>query len=123
MTDLERPARRISEPYARRMSIEELFRDAKTRRNGFALRAVRLKKADRIDRLLPIVTLAYILLVGHVRLARHTWTPGRWCSNNRPNECSDFTIGPALLDQARFKPAAALAAIRKATEEVGEEWG
>ena len=69
MTDLDRPAWRISALYARRMSIEELFRDAKSRRNGFALRAVRLKKADRIDRLLLIVTLAYILLVGLGRLA------------------------------------------------------
>ena len=123
MTDLDRPAWRISTLYARRMSIEELFRDAKSRRNGFALRAVRLKSADRIDRLLLIVTLAYILLVGLGRLARHKWPPGRWCSNNRPHECSDFAIGLALLDHARLKPAAALAAIRRATEEAGEKWG
>jgi len=123
MTDLDRPAWRISELYARRMSIEELFRDAKSRRNGFALRAVRLKKADRIDRLLLIVTLAYILLVGLGRLARRKWPPSRWCSNNRPDECSDFAIGLALLDQARLQPAAALAAIRQATEEAGEKWG
>jgi len=69
------------------------------------------------------VTLVYILLVGLGRLVRKKWPPGRWCSNNRPHGRSDFSIGPALLDQARFQPTAALAAIRKATEEAGENWG
>jgi len=121
MTDLDQPAGQISRLYGRRMSIEELFRDTRSRRNGFVLRAVRLKKADRMDRLLLIVTLAYLLLVGRGRLDRTTWPPGRWCCNNRLHGRSDFSIGLALLDQARFQPTAALAAIRKATEETGEK--
>jgi hypothetical protein len=43
----------------RRITVEELFRDGKNKRNGFALRHTRVTKPDRIDRLLLIVALAY----------------------------------------------------------------
>lgn len=74
-------------------------------------------------RLLLTVTLAYLLPVDLGRLARSRWSPGRWCSNNRPQECSDFTIGLAILSTAAFEPAAAFAAVRQATDEAGVKWG
>src|SRR5262249_32298532 len=37
MTDLDRPAAALTDLYAKRMTVEELFRDGKSRRNGFAL--------------------------------------------------------------------------------------
>jgi hypothetical protein len=46
------------------MTIEEVFRDQKNRRNGFALRNTRIEKAERFDRLLLVLALAYLLLVG-----------------------------------------------------------
>jgi len=49
--------------------------------------------------------------------------PACWCSNNRPQECSDFTVGLAVLNSVLFKPTATFSAIRQATEEAGGEWG
>lgn len=123
MTDLGRPALALSELYARRMTVEELFRDEKSRWNGYALRATLLTRAERIDRLLLILALAYILLVGLGRLARRRYRPGMWCSNNRPEECSDFTIGRVMLTRLRVSAAAAFAAALLATEQAAPNWG
>src|SRR5262249_37660489 len=55
MTDLEGRAEALCRLYARRMSVEELFRDAKSRRNGMALRNTRFQKVERFDRFLLVV--------------------------------------------------------------------
>lgn len=55
MTDLKRAPLALSELYGKRMTIEELFRDDKNRRNGWALRNTKITQADRIDRLLLIL--------------------------------------------------------------------
>ena len=47
MTDLTQSAYHLSEHYARRMTLKELFHDGKSRRNGFALRNTPVKHADR----------------------------------------------------------------------------
>ena len=83
MTDLAGNAVRLTDLYARRMAVEELFRDGESRRNGFALRAAQLTKAERLDRLLLVVALAYLLLTGLGRVARRLRRPGFWCSSNR----------------------------------------
>jgi hypothetical protein len=123
MTDLGGTAARLTALYGRRMAVEELFRDGKSRRNGFALRATQLTKAERLDRLLLVLALAYVLLTGLGRVARRLRRPGFWCSNNRERECSDFAIGRAVLGLLRVTAAAALAAVREATEEVAPNWG
>lgn len=92
-------------------------------RNGYALRATQIKRADRIDRLLLILALAYILLVGLGRLARRRYRPGMWCRTKRPKECSDFTIGRVLLSSLHTSAAVAFAAVRLATEQVAPNWG
>jgi predicted lysophospholipase L1 biosynthesis ABC-type transport system permease subunit len=46
------------------MQVEELFRDQKNRRNGWALRNTRFRHVDRFDRFLLILALAYLLLAG-----------------------------------------------------------
>jgi len=61
------------------MSIEELFRDHKGRRHGQSLRDTRIRHADRFDRFLLVVALAYILLMG---LARPDCEPSAWCTNH-----------------------------------------
>jgi hypothetical protein len=58
MTDLKGSALQLTALYAKRMTVEELFRDGKSRRNGFALRLTQVKEARRPDRLLLIVALA-----------------------------------------------------------------
>lgn len=123
MTDLRRPPLALSELYARRMTVEELFRDDKNRWNGYALRATQLTRPERIDRLLLILALAYILLVGLGRLARRRYRPGMWCSTNRPKECSDFTIGRVMLTRLRVSAAAAFAAVLTMTEQAAPKWG
>jgi hypothetical protein len=123
MTDLRRPPLALSELYARRMTIEELFRDDKSRRNGYALRATQLTRAERIDRLLLILALAYILLVGLGLRARRRYRPGAWCSSNRPKECSDFTIGRIMLDRMTVRAVSAFAAAIAATVQAAPKWG
>src|SRR4051794_17777230 len=63
MTDLDGRAEALCQLYGRRMSIEELFRDRKSRRNGQSLRDTKFRHADRLDRFLVVVALAYIVLV------------------------------------------------------------
>jgi hypothetical protein len=94
MTDEDRlPAQILSKVFARRMSIEEYFRDSKSKRNGFALRLIQIKDSQRLSRFLLILALAYIFLVTVGLYAAKRFRPGQWCSNNRAGECSLFTIG------------------------------
>jgi len=123
MTDLNLPARRVSDLYARRMSIEQLFRDGKNKRNGWSLRDTGLRQPDRLDRLILILALAYLLLVGLGLIGQRRYRPGHWSSNNRPDAFSLFQIGLYLLDQLRLKPADAFNALVHATESEFPKWG
>jgi hypothetical protein len=75
MTDLRRGAVEPTNMYGQRMTVEELFRDDKSKRNGFSLRHTRITKPDRIDRLLLVLALAYWLLCGIGLLARQRQRP------------------------------------------------
>lgn len=123
MTDLEGRAERLCQLYGRRMSVQELFRDHKSRRNGFALRNTRIQKVERFDRFLLILALAYILLVGLGLRAKLDFDPSAWCTNRRARECSVFTIGRALLLRTNYLPADLLRMVRWATIDVGTKWG
>lgn len=94
MTDEEHlKAQALSKVFSRRMTIEEYFRDTKSKRNGFALRLIQIKHSQRLSRFLLILALAYILLVTVGLYASKRFRPSQWCSNNRAGECSLFTIG------------------------------
>jgi hypothetical protein len=123
MTDLAWTAARLSNLYARRMTIEQVFRDNKSRRNGFALRHTRITRADRFDRLLLVLVLAYVLLVGLGLYAKRRLCPSHWCSNTRDSECSVFTIGRRLILQLEITAQQAFIEIRKATCEAVPNWG
>lgn len=118
MTDLEGRAEALCCLYGRRMSVEELFRDQKNRRNGQALRNTRIQKAERFDRFLLIVVLAYWLLVGLGLQAKLDFEPSAWCTNRRARECSVFTIGRAMLDRTNYLPEDLLRMVRWATIQV-----
>jgi hypothetical protein len=118
MTDLDGRAEALCNLYACRMSVEELFRDYKSRRNGFALRNTRIRKVDRFDRFLLILVLAYILLVGLGLRARLDFDPSAWCCNRRARECSAFTIGLAMLHRTNYLPAKLLQIVRWASIDV-----
>lgn len=123
MTDLDRSPRQLSDLYGQRMTVEELFRDEKNRRNGFALRNIQIQRADRIDRLLLILALAYILLVGIGLRAQQQYSPAVWCSSTGGRQCSVFTIGRVLTDQLQIPPHLALAAVALAITQAAPNWG
>lgn len=123
MTDLEGRAEPICELYGRRMSVEELFRDCKGRRDGLSLRDTRVRHADRFDRLLIVAALAYLLMVGLGLRAKLDHDPSAWCTNRRADECSAFTIGRAMLDRTNYAPDELLQAVRRATNQVAKQWG
>jgi hypothetical protein len=127
ITDLPGNAASLTALYARRMAVEELFRDDKSLRNGWALRLTQLREARRLDRLLLIVALAYWLLVGLGLLARQKHRPALWCSTNREKrgrqQCSAFTIGRTVRDLLHERPADAFQAAADATASAAINWG
>jgi hypothetical protein len=123
MTDLNADPWDLTRLYARRMTIEECFRDQKSKRNGFALRLIQVTMPDRIDRLLLILVLAYLLLIGLGLIARQRYRPSEWCNTNNPRQCSNFTIGRHMLERMTVSPADAVAAIIDALTQEAQNWG
>lgn len=123
MTDLTGTAQQLCKLYGRRMTIEQLFRDHKSKRNGWSLRDTQLKTPDRLDRLLLVLALAYLLLCGLGLIAKKDYKPADWCSTSRDNECSLFLIGLIMLPKLKASPPQALAAVFDLSETVAENWG
>jgi hypothetical protein len=63
MTSVEDGARKVMAFYAKRMQIEEWFRDGKGMRRGFQMRAMKLKGARRYERMMLVLAVAYWWLV------------------------------------------------------------
>jgi hypothetical protein len=124
ITDLSKAsAIHLSELYGKRMGIEEFFRDCKSVRNGLALRHTQLKRADRFDRFILILVLAYLLLTGLGLRAMAECRPGEWSSCNKGTPCSAALVGRAILDRFRISAAVAIAAIFDATVNAAPKWG
>jgi hypothetical protein len=51
-------AKVLARVFARRMTIEEYFRDARNKRNGFALRLIQIQDSQRLSRFLLILAMA-----------------------------------------------------------------
>jgi Transposase DDE domain len=123
MSDLHRPAHELVTLYGKRMQIEQFFRDAKSKRNGWSLRDTGLTRPERLDRLILILALAYLLLVGLGLCAAGRFRSGKWASNNRDGEYSAFQIGQFMLDQLRLKTHLLLRAILANSEGRETKWG
>jgi hypothetical protein len=126
MTDLDRSPLSLSNLYGQRMTVEEFFRDQKNKRNGWSLRDTLITRADRIDRLLLILALAYILLIGIGLLASRALSPGVWCSTNsrKRQQCSVFLIGQLMQERLSAPPWRAFRAVVTATvNSIGGNWG
>ena len=124
MTDLAGTAHKLCELYGRRMTIEQLFRDDKSKRNGWSLRDTQITKPERLDRLLLIMAIAYLLLCGIGLLAKQEHEPSAWCSTNRQIECSIYTIGLIMLNRIKARPSAAVAAVYALSLEIAQgNWG
>ncbi|MCA1681548.1 MAG: IS4 family transposase, partial [Actinobacteria bacterium] len=123
MTDQPGSAHQLCNLYGRRMTIEQLFRDDKSKRNGWSLRDTKITKPERLDRLLLILAIAYLLLCGAGLIARQQFTPSAWCSTNRDIECSIYTIGLIMLDKINASPPQAFAAVLELSESISPKWG
>jgi hypothetical protein len=122
MTSLNAGPARISRLYGQRMTIEELFRDAKSKRNGWSLRDTKITRPDRLDRLLLVLAIAYLLLCGIGLLALATGKPRDWTASSK-NDCSVFAIGRVMIDRISVSIVAVLRAIAIATQEAVPKWG
>jgi hypothetical protein len=122
MTDLKGTAHQLCALYARRMTIEQLFRDHKSKRNGWSLRDTQLKTPQRLDRLLLVLALAYLLLCGLGLIAQKTHKPSAWCSSSK-ELCSIFVIGLLMRDKLKVSPAQAFAAVLELNETLATKWG
>lgn len=122
MTDLQADPEAISKLYGQRMTIEELFRDLKNKRNGWSLRDTKITRPERLDRLLLILAIAYLLLCGLGLVALQTGKPSDW-SSSPCNQCSVFTIGRTMLRRLKTTVPRTLHALIMATEEVTQNWG
>jgi hypothetical protein len=122
MTNLPRlgPVR-LTKIFGRRMTIEEYFRDAKSKRNGFALRLTLVRDPQRLGRLLLVLALIYWLLVMIGLYAHAHLSPSLWCSNNRSGECSLFTIGKFMRHYHLPTLTRLANALRR--EILGANWG
>jgi hypothetical protein len=90
---------------------------------GFgSLRDTKITRPERLDRLLLILAIAYLLLCGIGLVALQTGVPGDWSSSTR-NECSVFTIGRIMISRLPTRISEALAAIIAATEQAVPKWG
>ncbi|MBY0514340.1 MAG: hypothetical protein K2P78_10565 [Gemmataceae bacterium] len=113
----------LTELYGRRMGVKEFFRDAKSARNGLAQRHTQVRGADRFDRLVLVLVLAYLLLTGLGLRALREYRAGDWSSTDRGKPCSAVVVARAVLARFRLSPAAALAAVLDATTHAKPNWG
>jgi hypothetical protein len=123
MSDQAGTAHQLCRLYGQRMTIEQLFRDDKSKRNGWSLRDTKITKPDRIDRLLLILAIAYLLLCGVGLIAKSQFTPSAWCSTNRDKECSIYTIGLIMLDKIDTTAPKAFTAVMELSKFVSPNWG
>lgn len=123
MTDLDWSGQALVELYGQRMTIEELFRDQKNRRNGWALRHTQVTTPERFDRLLLILAFAYVLLVGLGHYGKRYLCPSTWSSNTRLGDSSSFTTGRCLLDRLQLSPKYAFTCLLAALRSAAPNWG
>ncbi len=122
MTDLTGTAHQLCALYGKRMTIEQLFRDGKSKRNGWSLRDTQLSTPDRLDRLLLVLAIAYLLLCGLGLIAQRTHKPADWCSSSK-EQCSVFRIGLIMLAKLNASPPQAFIAVFNLSETVAQNWG
>ncbi len=83
---------------------------------------VKITHADRLERLLLILAIAYLLLCGVGLVALRTRRPCEWTAKSK-NDCSVFMIGRVMISRITVSVAKALQALIAATKEVAPNWG
>jgi hypothetical protein len=113
----------LSDLYALRFDIEELFRDTKNEHLGWSLGKTRLTRADRLDRLLLIAALAYVLLIAWGLWCREHLDPRLWCTNRRKRELSALAIARVMLDRVKLPLAHAIRLLLSSLATPLGNWG
>lgn len=114
---------RISDMYALRFDIEELFRDTKNQHLGWSLDRTQITRPDRVSRLLLIAALAYVLLVAMGLWCRQHKDPRLWCTNKRKRELSAFSIARAMIQRIAVTIDEILTELFKALNRTIQNWG
>jgi hypothetical protein len=122
MTDLSGTAGQLAACYGQRMTIEQLFRDTKNKRNGWSLRDTQMRSPQRLDRLILVLAIAYILLCGLGLIARQAHRPCDWNASSK-DQCSLYLIGLLMLEKLKTSPHQAFQAVLELSEEVSPKWG
>lgn len=69
------------------------------------------QSAKRFERLLLILAWAYVLPVGLWLWVRAKYPARKWCSNNRPDDCSAYTVYRMMLGRLRIRSATTFTAL------------
>ncbi len=88
-------AREVIRWYGKRFQIEEMFRDQKSHRFGWALGGLQMHQADRLECLLFIIAFAQLITLMVGALARHQQLDRQLQANTCRYrfEYSDFFLG------------------------------
>lgn len=90
----------------KRFQIEEMFRDQKSHRFGWALGRLQMHQADRLECLLFIVAFAQFITLMMGALARHLQLDRQLRTNTRQHrfEHSDFFLGRYYVFRLTWHP-------------------
>jgi len=117
--------RKVAAAFALRMSIEELFRDEKNMRYGWGLRHTELSEPQRVQRLLLVLALAYLLLLLLGLYCRQTMPQSHWAAaTSRKQQLCAFTIGRFMQTRLRVPLRILLALLQRTLAQIiKENWG
>lgn len=82
-----------------------------------------MTRADRFDRLVLVLVLAYLLLTGLGLRALDWLGGGAWSSTDHGRPCSAVVAGRVVMGWFRLSPQAALAVLLAATIRAAPNWG
>jgi hypothetical protein len=91
-TSLSTGAESIVRAYGLRMQIEQSFRDAKSHRNGWSLRHAQSKTTQRLEVLLLIAALAFVVVQMVGRAAAHCDLQKRFQANTATHRVLSFFV-------------------------------
>jgi len=101
VTNLERIPQTITRLYLRRMWIEEMFRDLKSRKWGLGFAESELSSPDREDRRWAVLALAHLFLMAYGAAAEEAGLAGQFIPNTaREREMSLARLGFFIIQIA-----------------------
>jgi hypothetical protein len=103
--------------------VGESDKHPRTLKDGvYVTLTTQLTEPARLDRLLLILAIAYLLLCGIGLIAQSTLKSSAWSSSSR-DTASIFQIGLLMVEKITASPPQALAAIFHLSETVAGKWG